>query len=338
MATLGDVLSTPESGWKRIENNDVLIKYTGNFTTHNSSGFSGGSLVTCPNSSNPYDNYITFYVKCDSIRVIEQSGSNYNPSDDKIVIDNNEYIINSAQFGTESRNILVFEKTGLQNKIHKIELLSGTNANRYGISFDAIDINESGEMKSEEDYNNQEEVDFPNISHKNASLVYTLPMATTEKIKAKSNDKRVGLLGLANDDENFGDLYVVGKDGKSHLTKSGIKSEVLYDGLANATGEYGLTNSIDNYSYIVVYSGLTNKTVTSIIDIVSNVISKDYIKIGTANQFVYNDSIAISGVDYTRRMRYHFKTNKSINIDSITIGSNETSTNDLAITRVEGIY
>lgn len=94
-----------------------------------------------------------------------------------------------------------------------------------------------------------DDADF-NISHKNASLAYSLLMSTTQKIKAKINDFRVGLLGMANDDENFGDLYVVGKDGKAHLTKSGIKSEVIFDGRIISAGDYNITTPLENFKII----------------------------------------------------------------------------------------
>ena len=97
-----------------------------------------------------------------------------------------------------------------------------------------------------------------NVSSTNANLTYTLPMSTTTLIKAKSNDSRVGLLGMANDPDNFGDLYVVGRDGKSHLTKSGVKSEVIFDGVANAIGQYNLVDSIDKYTYLIIIAKITH--------------------------------------------------------------------------------
>ena len=97
-----------------------------------------------------------------------------------------------------------------------------------------------------------------NVSSANANLVYTLPMATTAQIKAKTGDSRTGLLGMANDPENFGDLYVVGRDGKAHLTKSGVKSEVIFDGVANATGQYNLVDIIDKYSYLIIMAKITH--------------------------------------------------------------------------------
>ena len=125
----------------------------------------------------------------------------------------------------------------------------------------------------DEDRVSEEETQNPNISHKNASLTYILPMATTKEIQAKTNDTREGLLGMANDSENYGDLYVVGKDGKSHLTKAGIKSKVIFDGVANSTGEYNLTDNIKKFKCVLVMAKIdhTNELLNdSTSDIVYN--------------------------------------------------------------------
>lgn len=95
------------------------------------------------------------------------------------------------------------------------------------------------------------------VFNKNAYLSPISPMNTTKKILAKTGDSRVGLIGIANDDDNFGDIYVVGKDGKSHLTKSGIKSEVIFEGKASDIGEYTLIKDISNFKYLVFYNKST---------------------------------------------------------------------------------
>ena len=92
------------------------------------------------------------------------------------------------------------------------------------------------------------------VSHSYAFHAQTLPMNTTLNILNKTNDNREGLLGMANDNDNYGSLYVVGKDGKSHLTRSGIKKEVIFEGKANELGKYSLLSSINNFKQIIVYA------------------------------------------------------------------------------------
>ena len=91
--------------------------------------------------------------------------------------------------------------------------------------------------------------------HGMASSRYTLPMNTTLNILNKTNDSREGLLGMANDNDNYGSLYVVGKDGGSHLTMSGIKSEIIFEGTANVLNQsYLLLKSINNFKFIILYN------------------------------------------------------------------------------------
>lgn len=109
-------------------------------------------------------------------------------------------------------------------------------------------------------YKNEESL----VSRKKSSGNYSIPMATTNKILARRNDDREGLLVLANDPNNYGDLYVVGKDGKSHLTKSGIKSEVIWEGSLNL-GQGSVNVLLENinvskYREVTLEFGITDAT------------------------------------------------------------------------------
>lgn len=168
------------------------------------------------------------------------------------------------------------------------------------------------------------------VSHKNASLAYTLPMATTEKIKSKSNDKRVGLLGMANDDENFGDLYVVGKDGKSHLTKSGIKSEILFEGNASVLNEkYVLSKPITDFKMLVFFSNASSST-SSGFNTTSVVVNVDDIKY-INNEFYVN--LYQGGYERNFNFTIH-NDNISFSITRQTLGG----LSSMQITKVIGIY
>lgn len=168
------------------------------------------------------------------------------------------------------------------------------------------------------------------ISHKNASLTYTLPMATTEKIKAKSNDNRVGLLGMANDDENFGDLYVVGKDGKSHLTKSGIKSEILFEGNASVLNEkYVLSKPITDFKMLVFFSNASSST-SSGFNTTSVVVNVDDIKY-INNEFYVN--LYQGGYERNFNFTIH-NDNISFSITRQILGG----LSSIQITKVIGIY
>lgn len=147
MANVGEQLLQPEAGWKRIEDNDEKLIYLGNWN-HINGDYSGGNISYTPDKKAK----VKLYVKTNKIRLIYQSGRNYNPTDDSITIDGNNYLINSKQFGVENRYTLVFEKNNLDNTIHEVILNPGTNG-AYSITLDAIDISESGYLLTEDEYN-----------------------------------------------------------------------------------------------------------------------------------------------------------------------------------------
>lgn len=92
------------------------------------------------------------------------------------------------------------------------------------------------------------------VSNTKAFHSTILPMNTTENILSKEKDFRVGRMGIANDDENFGDIYITGKDGKAHLAKAGIKSEVIFDGSMATVGDYKLSKTIDAFKILMIES------------------------------------------------------------------------------------
>ena len=246
MATIGQLLTSPENGWRRYNDDFAGIVYSDtlwNIAVVNDCYC--GQIKYAPESVKTGYFEFTFYGN--KLRFCQSAGTIF-ATNTEVFIDGIScgYLQTRAISGTCTRQVLVFEKTDLEDGIHTVRVVCGTDGS-YGLECDAIDINENGHICNDE----CNHTEIPNISNKNASLTYTLPMATTKKIKAKSNDKRVGLLGLANDDENFGDLYVVGKDGKSHLTKSGIKSEILFDGKVTSPSTINITKELKEFKLLI---------------------------------------------------------------------------------------
>lgn len=94
----------------------------------------------------------------------------------------------------------------------------------------------------------------------------TVSMNTTEKILAKKLDKRLGLLGVANDGDNFGSMYVVGYDGRAHLIKSGIKSKTIFEGKVD-DGTLILGDNASNFKYLQIITGNTTTDCESVVTI-----------------------------------------------------------------------
>lgn len=144
MATIGQILENPESGFKRLENTDANILYQGTgwvLDTHYA--YSGGSRQSCANTSILPS--IKFNFTGSSITLISSLHSTYT---DKI-----ELIIDSksrgflSQVGTGNMSVF-YAVTGLTNKEHSVELIKiNKGAFSTDFTFDAIDIKNDGVLK-----------------------------------------------------------------------------------------------------------------------------------------------------------------------------------------------
>lgn len=140
MATIGQVLTQPESGWKRIEETDVAFAYEGNWGSRSNSAYSGGSQKT--QSNTVLKNKIKFKLYGTKIRIISSLYPTYTPKV-KITINGKEDYY-SLQ-GTQNNIVLVYEKTNLPLGLHYIEIEKMENGG-YDSDFywDAIDIDSTG--------------------------------------------------------------------------------------------------------------------------------------------------------------------------------------------------
>ncbi|NFF79158.1 cell adhesion protein [Clostridium sporogenes] len=148
MTKVGEQLLQPESGWKRYDDTDSNISYVGNWKTSTESGslkWRGSNQI-----SNIINDKIQFNFTGDKIRIIASIAS-ANSNNIEIKIDND--IINTINMKATSINyqILVYEKVGMHNKEHFLEI---TNLTNDYIVLDAIDIDESGNLKSYNPYPN----------------------------------------------------------------------------------------------------------------------------------------------------------------------------------------
>ncbi|MGD6999031.1 hypothetical protein ACQCWD_20890 [Bacillus thuringiensis] len=141
---VGDVLLQPEDGWKRIDDIDANIKYSGNWTLidnlpdyHNSTArFKHAKQSAVDNSAMS----VTFKFKGTKLRVIGVSNNAYD-RDAQIIIDGKpETISFYANRDVSPTRVLLFDKQGLTDEIHTVEL------NGVFMHLDAIDIDENGSM------------------------------------------------------------------------------------------------------------------------------------------------------------------------------------------------
>ncbi len=142
-AKVGDKLTQPESGWKRYDDQNSLIKYTGAWTKGSSTPWYNGTY----SQTTALDTYAEFSFKGTSLRVIATYDTpDFNFDDVKITIDgvNETYTTVGPSYVQQT---LVFEKLGLSDAEHTVKIAPGTpKKSGLILSLDAIDVNETGEL------------------------------------------------------------------------------------------------------------------------------------------------------------------------------------------------
>lgn len=330
MATVGSQLTAPESGWKRIDNTEPLINYIGNFThakggSSTSTNYYNGSLSYLPanlSADEISSTNINFYFVGTALRIISLHFDQYT-SQLSVTVDGVSKVVDTRIGSTALYQVLTHEFLDLEDTIHFVTIKS-LDGIRYGL--DAIDINEGGFICNV-GYGSD------NVSYLNASFTYLLPMNTTSKIKAKRNDSRVGLLGTANDGNNFGDLYIVGYDGKSHLTKSAYKYDIIFEGILNTVDATSkLLSKLDTYRQLIVTGGYIRASDGMLEQLDNVIIYVDDIVYETTDYNLFCINISIN--DIGRRIFFTFTDDSTIKISNII----NTGDGQLAITRIQGIY
>ncbi|MEK3922239.1 hypothetical protein [Paenibacillus sp. FSL K6-2393] len=137
MATIGQFLPSPESGWQRIDDRHELITYAGSSWSKPASSdlYNNTAMLASTN-----DSTVKFTFKGTKIRLI---GAQYTTgsSDISVIIDG--VVEKTTQNAGLVYQVLTYEKLGLINKVHTVEIKNNQNAN---IWIDAIDIDSSGEF------------------------------------------------------------------------------------------------------------------------------------------------------------------------------------------------
>ncbi|MFF2889471.1 hypothetical protein [Paenibacillus sp. NPDC057967] len=140
MATIGEPLTSPEVGWKRYEDRYQGIAYKGIWRPENFAGLSSGTQMVCDSEGGS----VWFKFKGTSIRIVSALWSD---GDDNTEIAIDGVPATYTNFGNNVLQCLVYEKVGLDDKVHDVRITNRTNKLRI----DAIDINDGGEILSNPD-------------------------------------------------------------------------------------------------------------------------------------------------------------------------------------------
>jgi uncharacterized repeat protein (TIGR01451 family) len=127
-ATVGQKLTSPESGWQRFDDTNSNIVKKGKWSSVTGSIFSGGSIAYSDTSGAT----IKFIFYGTSFRIIDEENTNRsNPI--SISIDGNSDTYNPNGF--VQQNTVVYQKLNLQLGIHSVVITNGNSR----IGLDAID-------------------------------------------------------------------------------------------------------------------------------------------------------------------------------------------------------
>lgn len=142
MATVGQQLLAPETGWRRYDNTDKKITVDDSGTVQVGSYYYGGSNVNVARQFTEPNYKFNFYGT--KLRII--ATKHWLQSDNvEVNIDGIPFFY-SAYSATAADILLLFEKTGLEYKNHFVSIYnrSSDQGNKYGVTLDAIDIDDTG--------------------------------------------------------------------------------------------------------------------------------------------------------------------------------------------------
>ncbi|MCW3792551.1 hypothetical protein OM416_13225 [Paenibacillus sp. LS1] len=139
MATVGDQLALPESGWRRYDDTHVGLKYTGSWYKVTSTTYYNGSVNVTTRAAD--NNYVTFSFYGTKVRIISDIAQDRH-SDNTITVDGATEAFTTNKTGTTVLNAIVYEKTNLPLGFHTVTITIGHN--RTNFIMDAIDIDETG--------------------------------------------------------------------------------------------------------------------------------------------------------------------------------------------------
>jgi hypothetical protein len=138
MATIGQPLVAPETGWKRFDDTNVNISYSQGVATLTSSSMYNGAHQYYKHA----DGTISFNFVGTKLRLIATLGMD-KPDAAAINIDGQSYMLNQYSVSTVYQG-LAYEKLNLSDTEHFVQIVTQSEK---AISLDAIDIDATGTLR-----------------------------------------------------------------------------------------------------------------------------------------------------------------------------------------------
>jgi hypothetical protein len=142
---IGDKLTEPETGWKRIDSTDSFIAYDQNWVEAANVDAYGGSTMGANKATNAT---MKFKFHGTKLRLLIGSATSYYYSDKiQITVDDLPAEFFTANAPQNVEQVLQYQKIGLAEADHEVEIKvinSSPTASVYDMRFDAMDIDETG--------------------------------------------------------------------------------------------------------------------------------------------------------------------------------------------------
>lgn len=129
--TIGDQLTTPESGWKRYDAQFAFLKTSGLWSSNSPANAYNASLIL----SNVQNGSLKFLLQSTKLRIICATGSAYTDQV-TIKIDGVAETFSTVSASGTAYQTLVYEKLALSDSVHTIEII---NNKALAIYLDALD-------------------------------------------------------------------------------------------------------------------------------------------------------------------------------------------------------
>jgi uncharacterized repeat protein (TIGR01451 family) len=202
-ATVGQQLTSPESGWRRYDDTYTDIKYNGSFGNSNIASLYNGA----EKASGRAGDEIKFYANCSEIRIIASKCDNrYNANHMEVLIDGVSVGKINMYYPSLLPQVLLFNYNFGTSGIHYIQIKNIAPDGRFAL-LDAIDINKDGKILpwiNESLSLDKDTLQIENGELKNLIAKVTSYKYTTSDIIWTSSDESVVTV-----DEN-GDVKAVG--------------------------------------------------------------------------------------------------------------------------------
>lgn len=134
MAKVGDVITTPEAGWKRYLARTSIIQYDSSWSLN-----AGVDMISSVPGA-----VTKFHFMGTKLRILVYSWGNR--SDMTISIDGGAPVTFKGNAGVSAENTLAYEITGLQAGRHSVEIKNAATTNSTYATLQSIDIDDSGRL------------------------------------------------------------------------------------------------------------------------------------------------------------------------------------------------